>query len=52
MVGEHNIMIAGAFDYLKDKVIRIGHMGENCYEEKIYLTLKALDETLRTMESI
>lgn len=47
MVGEHNIMIAGAFDYLKDRVIRIGHMGENCYEEKIYLTLKALDETFK-----
>lgn len=47
MLNEHNIMIAGAFDYLKDKVIRIGHMGENCYEEKLYITLKALDETLK-----
>jgi aspartate aminotransferase-like enzyme len=47
MLNEYNIMIAGAFDYLKDKVIRIGHMGENCYEEKIYITLKALDETLK-----
>ena len=47
MLEKHNIMIAGAFDYLKDKVIRIGHMGENCYEEKIYITLKALDETLK-----
>lgn len=47
MLNEHNIMIAGAFSYLKDKVIRIGHMGENCYEEKVYLTLKALDKTFR-----
>ncbi|NMB26799.1 MAG: alanine--glyoxylate aminotransferase family protein, partial [Tissierellia bacterium] len=47
MLEKHNIMIAGAFDYLKDKVIRIGHMGENCYEEKVYITLKALDETLK-----
>lgn len=47
MLKEHNIMIAGAFDYLADKVIRIGHMGENCYEEKLYKTLKALDETLK-----
>ncbi|MBU5437916.1 alanine--glyoxylate aminotransferase family protein [Tissierella sp. MSJ-40] len=47
MLNEHNIMVAGAFDYLKDKVIRIGHMGENCHEEKIYITLKALDETLK-----
>ena len=47
MLTDHNIMIAGAFDYLKDKVFRIGHMGENCREEKVYLTLKALDAVLR-----
>ncbi|MFZ5989520.1 MAG: pyridoxal-phosphate-dependent aminotransferase family protein [Bacillota bacterium] len=46
MLKEHNIMIAGAFGFLKDKVARIGHMGENCYEEKLYITLKALDTTL------
>lgn len=44
LLNEHNIMIGGAFDYLKGKVFRIGHMGENCYEEKLYLTLKALNE--------
>lgn len=49
MLKEHNIMIAGAFGHLKDKVIRIGHMGENCYEEKVYLTLKALDNVLRKL---
>ncbi len=47
MLNHHNILIAGAFDHLKDKVFRIGHMGENCREEKIYVTLKALDETFR-----
>ncbi len=47
MLEDHNIMIAGAFDYLKDKVIRIGHMGENCYEDKIYMTLKALDNVFK-----
>lgn len=47
MLEEHNIMIAGAFEELKDKVIRIGHMGENCYEEKMYITLKAMDGTLK-----
>lgn len=47
MLEDHNIMIAGAFDYLKDKVIRIGHMGENCYEDKMYITLKALDNVLK-----
>lgn len=49
MVKEHNIIIAGAFDFLKDKVIRIGHMGENCYEEKLYITLKALNQVLRDL---
>lgn len=47
MLENHQVMIAGAFDYLKNKVIRIGHMGENCYEEKLYRTLKALDKTLK-----
>jgi aspartate aminotransferase-like enzyme len=49
MLKDHNIMITGAFGFLKDKVIRIGHMGENCHEEKLYLTLKALDLTLRSL---
>jgi aspartate aminotransferase-like enzyme len=47
MLEKHNILIAGAFNFLKDKVMRIGHMGENCHEEKIYITLKALDMVLR-----
>lgn len=47
MLNDHDVMISGAFGYLKNKVIRIGHMGENCYEEKLYLTLKALDQTYR-----
>jgi len=50
MLEEHNIMIAGAFDFLKDKVFRIGHMGENCYEEKVYITLKALNTTLEKLD--
>lgn len=47
MLVDHNIMIAGAFDYLKDKVFRIGHMGENCREEKLYATLKALNTVFK-----
>lgn len=43
------VMIAGAFDYLSGVVFRIGHMGENCYEEKLYRTLKALDKVLRNL---
>lgn len=47
MLNSHQIMIGGAFDYLKGQVFRIGHMGENCYTEKVYLTMKALDAVLR-----
>lgn len=47
MLEQHHIQIASSFGYLENKVIRIGHMGENCHEEKVYLTLKALDHTLR-----
>ena len=47
MLADHNIMIAGAFDFLSDKVFRIGHMGENCREEKLYLTLNALNRVLK-----
>ena len=49
MLIEHNILIAGAFDFLKDKVFRIGHMGENCYEDKIYKTLNALDQVFMNL---
>lgn len=48
MYDNYGIMIAGAFDFLKDKVFRIGHMGENCREEKVYLTLKALNNVLKS----
>lgn len=47
MLNNYKIMIGGAFGYLKDKIFRIGHMGENCYEEKLYLTLKALNNSLK-----
>lgn len=47
MLEDYNIMIAGAFDYLENKVIRIGHMGENCYEDKVYITLKALNNVFK-----
>ena len=46
MLEKHGVMIAGAFAELSGKVFRIGHMGENCREEKLYLTLKALQHSL------
>ncbi|GAB6169884.1 alanine--glyoxylate aminotransferase family protein [Clostridium carnis] len=50
MLKDHNIIIAGGFDFLKDKIIRIGHMGENCYKDNLYETLKALDSVLRELK--
>ena len=47
MKEKHNILIAGCFDVLAGKVIRIGHMGNNAREENVQETLAALDDTLR-----
>lgn len=46
MVEKFNVMIAGSFDYLAGKVIRIGHMGENAQPDKISYTLSALQKSL------
>lgn len=46
MLLEHSILIGGGFDFLEGKVFRIGHMGENCREDKLFITLKALDSVL------
>jgi aspartate aminotransferase-like enzyme len=45
MKDNYNIMIAGSFDLLENKVIRIGHMGENCNINDVSLTLEALSHT-------
>lgn len=49
MIEDHRIMIAGCFDVLKDKVLRIGHMGYNANVNDVRMTLRALDETLRKL---
>ena len=49
LYSEHNIIIAGGFDFLQDRIFRIGHMGENCYEEKLYITLKAINTVLNEL---
>lgn len=46
MKENYDVMIAGAFDYLKGKVLRIGHMGENAYPDKVSYTLFALQKAL------
>ena len=49
MEQDYGIMISGCFDVLAGKVIRIGHMGENCRIEQMVPTLKALQGTLEKL---
>lgn len=49
MEKDYNIMISGCFDVLAGKVVRIGHMGENAYPEKVGKTLEALQGTLEKL---
>lgn len=49
MEKDYNIMISGCFDVLAGKVVRIGHMGENAYPEKIAETLAALQGTFEKL---
>lgn len=46
MEDKYNVMIAGSFDYLEGKVIRIGHMGENARADRVSYTLYALQKSL------
>lgn len=47
LADNYEVMIAGAFDVLAGKVLRIGHMGENCRKDKVFKTLKAMDSAFR-----
>lgn len=49
LLQKHNVLIAGSYGILKDKVFRIGHMGENCSIDKLFVTFKALDSTLSSL---
>lgn len=44
---EYNVMIAGSWGEYAGKIWRIGHMGENCQDAKIYRTFAAMDNTFR-----
>lgn len=45
LLTKFNLMISGSLDEYEGKLIRIGHMGENCYKDKISYTLLALEKT-------
>ena len=46
---DYNIMLAGSFDVLAGKVIRIGHMGNNAESYKIREVFAALDGTMKKL---
>ena len=46
---DYNIMLAGSFDVLTGKVIRIGHMGNNAEFYKIREVFAALDGTMKKL---
>ena len=49
MLSEHDVLIAGSYDVFQGKIFRIGHMGENCSTEKVFVTLQALNNTLLSL---
>jgi len=49
MQRQHGIMLSGSFGPFLGKLVRIGHMGENCTCDALMDTLTALDAQLRTL---
>ena len=52
MKEEYSVMIAGSYGELKGKVLRIGHMGENIFKNRVQYTLQALKDTLADLDII
>ena len=47
---DYNIMLAGSFDVLAGKVIRIGHMGNNAEFHNVREVFAALDGTMKKLQ--
>jgi aspartate aminotransferase-like enzyme len=47
---EKGLLLSGSIGYLKNKVLRIGHMGENAKVEEVASVLKILEEALAHFE--
>ena len=50
MLEHHEVMLGKSYGYLADKVLRIGHMGENARYFRIDYTLRALEKTLQVLK--
>lgn len=51
MFDNFEVMLADSYSYLNQKVIRIGHMGENARFYRLDYTLKSLEKTLRALRN-
>lgn len=49
VLAEHGILLSASFGPFGGKLLRIGHMGENCREDPLRRTLSALDDSLRRL---
>lgn len=52
MKEEYSVMIAGSYGELGGKVLRIGHMGENIFKNRVEYTLQVLADTLADLRII
>lgn len=46
---DHKVLIGGGFDFLENKIFRIGHMGENCTEDRLSALFLALDSAFNAL---
>jgi aspartate aminotransferase-like enzyme len=46
---EMGLLLSGSIGYLKNKVVRIGHMGENANTDELIIVLEAMDSVLEGM---
>ncbi len=46
---DHKVLIGGGFDFLDNKIFRIGHMGENATEDRLSALFLALDGAFDTL---
>lgn len=46
---EKGLLLSGSIGYLKNKVVRIGHMGENANEAELMFVLEAMDSIIESM---
>ncbi|MGL5125132.1 MAG: pyridoxal-phosphate-dependent aminotransferase family protein [Fusobacteriaceae bacterium] len=50
MKKNYSVLIAGSYGELKGKVLRIGHMGENIFIDRVEYTLESLKKTLEELK--